>query len=161
MTTTPLTPAGHREQAGKDLAARNGFEPGTETYRSLTLSAIAHTLAAIAFFLEPVPEPEVPGLPPGWKIGTRQAPDGERRWGYELTAPGTSPEPSRYRWGSSEAALTAGIRYARLCVSQAQLEAEDDGPDFNRPDDTPAWLAFAGVPLDQIPEQLRDNGTGD
>jgi hypothetical protein len=142
MTTTPLTPAEHRAQAETDLAARNGFGPGTETYKSLTLSAIAHVLTAISHFLEPAPEPQVPGLPAGWGIATGQSEAGERKWRYKLAPPAGPFITSRYSWETSETALAAGIRYARGSIADAADLAGTD--------------TWAGSGMDE--RALSDNG---
>jgi len=154
MTTEPrLTPAGHRARAEADLAARNPrYSPATDTYRALTLSAIAHTLAAIAYYLEPPPVPQVPGLPVGWQIATDQDPAGNHNWGYTLTPPdGRQPLSNRHRWGSSEAALTAGIQLAQLDVTDNQMPGTQAGVTAALPQD---WDPRSGMD-DQA---LRDNG---
>lgn len=113
------TPSQHRDLAEQDLARRT-TAPGTPAYTALTQSAIAHVLAAIAYYLEPPPAPEIPGLPPGWKLETRQSTDGDRLWGYILTSPAGIPDISRYRWGSSDTALTAGLSAARAAIGHQE-----------------------------------------
>lgn len=117
-----LTPAEHRAEAARalDLIRSGRFPPSTETYKNLALNAIANTLTAIAYFLEPAPVPEVPGLPPGWRIATDRDTKGDRLWGYTLTGPGGRAALSnRHRWSTSEGALTAGILHARAAVATA------------------------------------------
>lgn len=133
MTTppavTPLTPAEHRSRAEADLAAMRQYPPSTESYRGRALSAVAHVLAAIACYLEPPPEPDIPGLPPGWGITTRQKADGDQKWGYQLTAPdGASLPPLRCLWKSQELALAAGISDAKDRSARAGVLDEDPGP---------------------------------
>ena len=121
---TPLTPAEHRHRAEVDLAAMQQYPPSTESYRGRALSAVAHLLAAIAVYLEPVSAPAIPGLPAGWQILTRQKTDGDQKWGYQLTTPdGSTQAATRCVWRSQEGALAAGISDARK-----QVLDEDPGP---------------------------------
>jgi hypothetical protein len=137
-----MTPAEHRTAAEADLARRNGFPPSTEIYKNLTQSAIAHALTAIAFYLEPQPEPQVPGLPAGWGIATGQSEAGERKWRYKLAPPAGPFITSRYSWETSETALAAGIRYARGSIADAADLAGTD--------------TWAGSGMDE--RALSDNG---
>ena len=107
-----MTPAEHRAKAEDDLAALWSLDPASPGYHGHVLSAIAHVLAAVAEYLEPPPEQDIPGLPEGWRVTTAQSEKGNRLWGYVLTGPGTGTEHSPYRWGSSASALMAGLRYA-------------------------------------------------
>lgn len=113
MTTPdPLTPAEHRAKAESSLRQLQTLGPGSLAWHGLAQAAIAHVLVAIAGYLEPPPEPDIPGLPLGWRLTTVQSGNGERKWGYELTRPGQNPECSPYRFGSSGTALIAGLRAA-------------------------------------------------
>lgn len=117
MTTTDaMTAAGYITQAERNLAdQRNGnYPPSTQAYQGLTLSAIANTLTAIALmWFAQDQAPAIPGLPEGYRLDTHQDPDGDRKWGYVLTAPDGHAVTSRHLWGSSEGALSAGIQAAR------------------------------------------------
>jgi hypothetical protein len=113
MTTPdPLTPAEHRAKAESCLRQLQTLGPGSLAWHGLAQAAIAHVLVAIAGYLEPPAEPDIPGLPLGWRVRTRsrQGRDGEERWGYVLTAPDRAPVTSPYKFGSSVAALAAGLR---------------------------------------------------
>jgi hypothetical protein len=109
MTTPdPLTPAEHRAKAESCLRQLQNLGPGSLAWHGLAQAAIAHVLAAVAGYLEPPPEPDIPGLPAGWRVTTRE--NGTGKWGYSLTAPDRAPAVSRYLWGTSVAALAAGLR---------------------------------------------------
>lgn len=112
MTVPPLTPAEHRERAEAALRQLESHGPGSLAYHGLAKFAIAHVLAAIAGYLEPPAGPDIPGLPRGWRVTTRQSGSGARKWGYVLTRPGREPECSDYRYRSSFGAVTAGLEYA-------------------------------------------------
>lgn len=116
--TDQLTPAENRTEAAKALNRASGVRPGTELYRDLVLTAIARSLPEIAAYLgtlttylEP---PQIPGLPPGYKLETVQAERHERKWGYVVTAPDGRKIRSRFQWGYSETALKEGIRHAAI-----------------------------------------------
>jgi len=105
-----LTPAEHRTIAEKALDALKGTGgPGSMSYHGYALAAIGHVLAAIAGYLEPPPEPDIPGLPLGWRVTVRQGENGNRMWRYELTAPGRAPVVSRYQYKTNVTALAAGL----------------------------------------------------
>jgi hypothetical protein len=110
--TAELTPAENRAKAAAALARADGVHPGTELYRDLVLTAIARTLSAVAVYLEPLPVPQVPGLPPGYTLDIDQAPAGERKWRYVLTTPGGAQVTPRHLWAEPGTALGEGIRYA-------------------------------------------------
>ena len=119
-----MTPADHRAQAEAALDRMRGYAAGTTVYHGLVLSAIAHTLAAVAEYLEPPPVPQIPGLPAGWELDLHQAEAGERKWGYVLRGPDGREYVSRHRWDSSGGALVAGIQAAndnRDEVAEMQL----------------------------------------
>jgi hypothetical protein len=116
MTGTPrdnITEA--REILGR-LRPDGGIGPGTPMYGNLTQKAIGHALVAIAdtlaAILDRIEPAAIPGLPRGYTIDTQQTGNGIQNWRYVLTGPGLA-FASRYRWGDSETALTAGIRHAR------------------------------------------------
>lgn len=111
-TPEPLTPAEHREKAEAYLRQLQNLGPGSMAWHGYAQAAIAHVLCAAAGYLEPPPEPDIPGLPLGWRLTTVQSEKGDRKWGYELTRPGRDPDFSQYRWGSSGGALLAGLEYA-------------------------------------------------
>lgn len=119
-----MTPEEHRAQAERDLEVMREHSPAEPAYRGLVLSAIAHALLAVGAFLEPPPEPDIPGLPLGWRLETQQSGTGSRFWCYILTRPDQPrPSASRYQWGSSGAALMAGLRAAG---EQAEREGLND-----------------------------------
>jgi hypothetical protein len=107
-----MTPAEHRARAEAALARSAGIDPTTDLCRNLVLTSLAHTLAAVAAYLEPPPVPQIPGLPSGYTLDTRQAPGGERKWAYVLAFPDNEFHATRFRWEASETALAAGIRHA-------------------------------------------------
>lgn len=116
--TRQLTPAENRTEATKALNRASGIRPGTELYRDLVLTAIAHSLPEIASYLavlttylEP---PRIPGLPEGYKLETVQAEKNNRLWGYVVTAPDGRTIRSRFQWSYSETALKQGIRHAAI-----------------------------------------------
>lgn len=115
-----MTPAEHRAAAEKILDALKTRTAGTPAYASLAQAAIAHTLAAVAEYLEPPPVPDIPGLPLGWRLTTEQSEAGDRLWGYVLTIPGREGDPvsNRHRWHSSSAALIAGLKHADLIAAE-------------------------------------------
>jgi hypothetical protein len=113
MTAPRQTPAQHRAQAEKDLDALRGHNPGDPAYLGLAMSAAAHVWAAVAAYLEPPPAPSIPGLPDGWRLDTRQSPDGDQMWRYELTSPAGRTETSRHLWRSNKTALGAGLAKAQ------------------------------------------------
>lgn len=118
------TPAEHRAKAESDLRFLGNYGPGDAAYHGYALSAIARLFAVLVAYLEPQPLPQVPGLPPGWRIET-QSRDSESgtRWAYSLTAPDGTHRESRYLWNTSESALGAGI-----------LAAQDDAGSSGRPE---------------------------
>jgi hypothetical protein len=111
-----LTPAEHRALAEADLRRMRAMTPGLPAYAALAQSGIAHTLAAIACYLDPdeVAEPEV-RLPGGQVVRARRSEVGSRLWGYVITGPdGQRPRTSQaYKWGTLETALVAGVAAAR------------------------------------------------
>lgn len=88
------------------------INPSTQMYAALAQEAIANTLTAIAMILDGQESPAVPGLPKGYDIQTQQAPEGQHKWRYVVTGP-LFAHASRYRWDTSEGALSAGITHAR------------------------------------------------
>ena len=117
MTDTapqPLTPAEHRALAELDLARLRAMTAGTPAYSALALSAIAHTLAAVAYYLDPddVPAAEV-RLPGRRVVRARQSQDGERKWDYVITVPGQPDVTSgRFLWDYERTAIAAGVQAA-------------------------------------------------
>jgi hypothetical protein len=128
-----LTPAQHRAMAEQALDNIANMAPGTSVYGQLTNKAIAHSLLAIATYLEPPPAPEIPGLPKGWKLTTAQSNFGERLWGYTLTVPGRPPASNRHRWKSSSAALVAGLKAAKMIAARMPELNEKAHPDAAGP----------------------------
>lgn len=110
-----LTPAEHRALAETDLRRVRGMAAGTPAYSALALSAIAHTLAAVAYYLDPddvaVPEVRLPG---GRVVRAEQAEGGSRWWRYVITATDsrTVQFTSRYMFSRPEHARTAGTEMA-------------------------------------------------
>ena len=111
-----------REILGR-LRPDGGIGPGTPMYGNLTQKAIGHALVAIAdtlaAILDRIEPAAIPGLPAGYDIQTQQTGNGIQNWRYVLAGPGFA-FASRYRWGDSETALTAGIRHAREHEQQHQ-----------------------------------------
>jgi hypothetical protein len=103
-------------QAILDRLRDRSIGPGTQLYQNLAQRAIAHAVLAAAGVLGEIlallDGPSIPGLPKGYEITTRQTGNGNRKWRYELTGPGMAYS-SRYRYDTSETALSAGIRHAR------------------------------------------------
>jgi hypothetical protein len=110
-----LTPAEHRALAEIDLARMRGIGAGSAAYSSLAQSAIAHTLAAVASYLDPdqVTAPEV-RLPGFRTVRARQSEAGDRKWGFVISSRGDEPDvvSPRYMWATLETALAAGIAAA-------------------------------------------------
>jgi hypothetical protein len=158
-----MTPEQHRAQAEASLDQMRSLSAGSPAFHGLAQSAIAHVLAAVAAYLEPPPAPQLPGLPPGWEIETRQNRDGEHRWGYVLSGPGWPAFTSRFLWLRPEDALGAGIRRARdesqaagdvltaLTASEPDTGQESSG----RPENAglPDWAHTDGQP--QRPPEAR------
>ena len=111
-STGALTPAEHRALAEIDIRQMRGMSAGIAARSSLALSAIAHTLAAVAQYLDPdtVTEPEV-RLPGGPVVRARQS-DGGHLWGYIISSHGEPDQVSRCQWGTQETALAAGAAAA-------------------------------------------------
>lgn len=108
-----LTPAEHRAAAERELDALRGLTAGAPAWLGHAQAAIAHVLTAVAAYLEPPPVPDIPGLPPGWRLDTKQSEAGQQMWGWILTLPdGREERSDRHRWGTSAAALTAGLKAA-------------------------------------------------
>lgn len=134
MTTDPLTPAERRELAEQNLEILATLTPGTTAYSGRAQAAIANAILELSSYaetlvkiLEPQPAPEIPGLPPGWRLTTEQSNMGERLWGYTLTIPGRPPLSNRHRWFTSAAALVAGLKQADLIAAEMP-ELNDDPP---------------------------------
>lgn len=125
-TVDRMTPAEHRVKAEEALNAMRIYPPGSDAYHGLVMSAIAHVLVAVAVYLEPPPDPGIPGLPAGWKLDVRQSGIGDHSWGYALSPPDGERVVSRYDWKSSETALAAAVRAARAAVER-ELHDELDG----------------------------------
>lgn len=128
----PLTPAEHRERAEAYLRQLQSSGPGSMAWHGLAQAAIAHAgiaisdgLDTLAAYLEPPPEPDLPGLPLGWRVTTRQSGNGARKWGWVLTRPGREPESSEYRYESSPGAVMAGLKYAPT-LPDFPRDTEDD-----------------------------------
>lgn len=81
----------------------------------VTPAALAAAAACVAQTSAIEPDP-VPGLPDGWKLDVRQALRGAQKWGY-LVADSQGDFASGYRWATSEAASSAGVRAARSLES--------------------------------------------
>lgn len=109
MTIAEYIAAGQRVM--RRLSNAN-VSPATPMYAALVQESTANTLIAIAMILDGQERPAVPGLPRGYEIITQQTGNGIQNWRYVLTGPQFAYS-SRYRWGDSETALTAGIRHAR------------------------------------------------
>jgi hypothetical protein len=129
-----------REILGR-LRPDSGIGAGTQMYGNLTQKAIGHALVAIgdtlAAILNRIEPAEIPGLPAGYEITTRQTGNGNRKWRYELAGPRMAYS-SRYRYDTSETALTAGIRHARDDAAVPDglpplLEAAREGQALNEP----------------------------
>jgi len=116
----PLTPAERRELAETNLQALGTLTAGTTAYNSRALTAVANSLIeisswlqALTAILEPPPVPEIPGLPPDWKITAEQNRAGSKLWGYILTTPDGRELSNRHRWSTYGGAIDAGVRAAR------------------------------------------------
>jgi hypothetical protein len=138
-STGALTAAEHRALAENDMRQMRGISAGSAAYSNLALSAIAHTLAAVAHYLDPdmVTEPEV-RLPGGQVVRTRQNNSGHF-WGYIISSPGGEPDQvSRCHWGTPETALAAGAAAAAMGPAMAGSmdssgDSDGDGCDEYQP----------------------------
>ena len=151
MTTPARTPAEHREAAERELDALRGYTAGAPSWHGHALCAIAHTLAAVAVYLEPPPEPDIPGLPAGYGLTVGKAADGEQRWGYTLTVPGCAPASTRHLWKSPGAALAAGLQ-------AADEIAAGDGDGLATRQQAQAWQQSWDPRSGMDDQALRDNG---